>query len=211
LTKILTIILSVKIVLTLCVKLPCRKCKILNVREIFVLSFIVSEKKKRCTIHWRFGLKIREQFTVSAFSLTVWQTSLHILMNVYWIKYVLIQTDATNDTMAWLITESIRCIPYIYLFNAAKCIVYISTTICPKTIRIFFLILDFKQGTVDNWKDYLQTWGEFFFFIIFFFVKTGIRDFLLDTYSAYKTFVCTAVIGLEVYGSNNIVSILPLY
>ena len=41
-TKILTIILSVKIVLT--VKLPCRKCTILNVREIFVLSFIVSEK-----------------------------------------------------------------------------------------------------------------------------------------------------------------------
>jgi hypothetical protein len=36
--------LSVKIVLTLRVKLPCRKCKILNVREIFVLSFIVSEK-----------------------------------------------------------------------------------------------------------------------------------------------------------------------
>ena len=43
-TKILTIILSVKIVLTLCVKLPCRKCKILKVREIFALSFIVSEK-----------------------------------------------------------------------------------------------------------------------------------------------------------------------
>ena len=45
-TKILTIILSVKIVLTLRVKLPCRKCKILIVREIFVLSFIVSEKIK---------------------------------------------------------------------------------------------------------------------------------------------------------------------
>ena len=43
-TKILTIILSVKIVLTLRVKLPCRKCKILILREIFVLSFIVSEK-----------------------------------------------------------------------------------------------------------------------------------------------------------------------
>ena len=43
-TKILTIILSVKIVPTLRVKLPCRKCKILNVREIFVSSFIVSEK-----------------------------------------------------------------------------------------------------------------------------------------------------------------------
>ena len=43
-TKILTIILSLKIVLTLCVKLPCCKCKILNVTEIFVLSIIVSEK-----------------------------------------------------------------------------------------------------------------------------------------------------------------------
>ena len=66
-TKTLTIILSVKTVLTLRVKLPCRKCK------IFVLSFIVSEQieKKRLTMHWRFGLKIREQFTVSAFSVTV--------------------------------------------------------------------------------------------------------------------------------------------
>jgi hypothetical protein len=44
-TKILPIILCVKIVLTLRVKLPCRK--ILNVREIFVLSFIVSEKKRK--------------------------------------------------------------------------------------------------------------------------------------------------------------------
>ena len=43
-TKILTIILSVKIVVTLRVKLPCTKCKILIVREILVLSFIVSEK-----------------------------------------------------------------------------------------------------------------------------------------------------------------------
>ena len=40
-TKILTITLSVKIVLTLRVKLPCPKCKILIVREILVLSFIV--------------------------------------------------------------------------------------------------------------------------------------------------------------------------
>ena len=43
-TKILIIILSVKIVLTLRVKLPCPKHKILIVREILVLSFIVSEK-----------------------------------------------------------------------------------------------------------------------------------------------------------------------
>jgi hypothetical protein len=46
-TKILTIILSVKIVLTLRVKLPYRKCKILILREIFVLSFNVSEKKQK--------------------------------------------------------------------------------------------------------------------------------------------------------------------
>ena len=46
-TKILTIILTVKIVLTLRVKLPCPKCKILIVREILVLSFIVSEKNRK--------------------------------------------------------------------------------------------------------------------------------------------------------------------
>ena len=46
-TKILTIILSVKIVLTLHVKLPCPKCKILIIREILVLSFIVSEKNRK--------------------------------------------------------------------------------------------------------------------------------------------------------------------
>jgi hypothetical protein len=54
-TKILTIILSVKIVLTLRVKLPCPKCKILIVREILVLSFIISEKNRkkdgRCIIY----------------------------------------------------------------------------------------------------------------------------------------------------------------
>jgi len=75
------------------------------------------KKKERWTMHWRFALKIREQFTVSAFSLTVWQTLLHTFINVYWNKSGL-QIDATNDS---------RCIPFIYLFNAAKCIVYILT------------------------------------------------------------------------------------
>jgi hypothetical protein len=46
-TKILTIILSVKIVLTLRVKLHCPKCKILIVREILVLSFIIREKNRK--------------------------------------------------------------------------------------------------------------------------------------------------------------------
>ena len=90
-TKILTIILSVKIVLTLRVKLLCRKYKILNVREIFVLSFRKwKNRKKRWTIHWLIGLKLREQFTVSAFSLNVWQTSLHIYDKYFWNKYGLI-------------------------------------------------------------------------------------------------------------------------
>jgi hypothetical protein len=55
--------------------------------------------------------KIREQFIVSAFSLTVWQTYLHILINVYWNEYGLIQTDATNGIvvypfLAWLIIKA---------------------------------------------------------------------------------------------------------
>jgi hypothetical protein len=63
-------------------------------RFYFVSHFTGTRGKK---MHWRFGLKIREQFTVSTFSLTVWQTLLHILINVYWNKSGLIQTDATND------------------------------------------------------------------------------------------------------------------
>ena len=80
-------------------------------------------------------------------------------------------------------------------------------------IGIILLILDFKLGTIDNWKDYLQTWGEFFFFIVifFFWIKTVIQDFLLDIYSTYKSFVWTTALGLEFSGSNDIVLILPLY
>jgi hypothetical protein len=158
-TKILTIMLSVKIVLTLRVKLPCRKCKILNVREIFVLSFIVSEKIEK---RWCFGLKIREQFTVSAFSLTVLQTSLHILINVYWNKYGLIQTDATNDIvvysfLVWLITESITMHSVHLPFQCSKVYRLHINYHMTKKIRIILLILDFKLGTVDNRRDYLQT------------------------------------------------------
>ena len=73
----------------------------------FVSHFTGTRGKK---MHWRFGLKIRKQFTVSIFSLTIWQTLLHILINVYWNKSGLIQTDATNDIvvysfLAWLITS----------------------------------------------------------------------------------------------------------
>jgi hypothetical protein len=52
-----------------------------------------------------------------------------------------------------------------------------------------------------------QSWFSFFFF----WIKTGKRDFLLDIYFAYKSFVWTAALGLEISGSNDIVLILPLY
>jgi hypothetical protein len=60
-TKILMIILSVKIVLTLRVKISCRKCKILNVREKFVLSVIVSEKKTKKNIAAAFVLLFQNE------------------------------------------------------------------------------------------------------------------------------------------------------
>jgi hypothetical protein len=46
-----------------------------------------------------------------------------------------------------------------------------------KKIRIILLILDFKLGTVDNQKDYLQTWENSSFSLLlllllfFFFIK----------------------------------------
>ena len=142
-------------------------------------------------MHWRFGLKIREQFTVSAFSVTVWQTLLHILINVYWNKYGLIQTDAINDIvvysfLAWLITESIT----IYSVHLPfQCNISTRITIWQKNqIRIILLNLDFKIWNGRQSKRlYLTTWGEFFFFLTYFLlITTRIRDFLLDIDSAYK-------------------------
>ena len=57
-TKIFTIILSVKIVLTLRVKLPCRKCK------IFVLSFIVSEKIEQKKMDDALALRFKNKIAI---------------------------------------------------------------------------------------------------------------------------------------------------
>ena len=120
-------------------------------------------------MHWRFGLKIREQFTVSAFSLTIWQTSLHILINVYWNKYGLIQTDATNDLvvysfLAWL--ESITMNSVHLPFQ------------CSKVYRLHINYHMTNKKNQDNSFNFRfqigngrQTWGEFFFCIIFFWDK----------------------------------------
>ena len=107
-----------------------------------------------------------------------------LLINVYWNKYGLIQTDATNEIVvysffAWLITESITMHSVHLPFQCSKVyrlhINYHMSMIWPpkKKIRIILLILDFKLGTVDNQKDYLQTWenSTFSFFIIIFLYK----------------------------------------
>ena len=148
-------------------------------------------------MHWFFGLKIREQFTVSAFSVTVWQTLLHILIIVYWNKSGLIQTDATNDIVVnsfFGVTNNrvYNDVFRTFTFSMQQRVSFVSTriTIWQKKIRIILLILDFK--TVDNRKDYLTTSGEFFFsFTYFFLITARIRDFLLDIDSAYKSFVWT--------------------
>jgi hypothetical protein len=125
-------------------------------------------------MHWRFGLKIREQFAVSAFSLTVWQTSLHILINVYWNKYGLIQTDATNDIvvysfLAWLITESTTMHSVHLPFQRSK--VYISTTICQKKNQDNCFNFRFQIGNGRQSKRLLANFKKFLFFIIDFFDK----------------------------------------
>jgi hypothetical protein len=69
--KILTIILSVKIVLTLRVKLPCPKCKILIVREILVfndelLSYFQVEAPIHCPSFFLFfSLTIKDKTKIS--------------------------------------------------------------------------------------------------------------------------------------------------
>ena len=72
---------------------------------------------------------------------------------------------------------------HTFTFSMQQCIVYMT-----KKLRIILIILDFKLEAINNRKDYLQTWVEFFFFH-FFLIKTGKRDFLLDIYFAYKSCV----------------------
>jgi hypothetical protein len=117
-------------------------------------------------MHWRFGLKIREKFTVSAFSLTVWQTSLHILINVYWNKYGLIQTNATNEIvvysfLAWLITESITMHSVHLPFQCSK---------DQQKNQENSFNFRFQIGNGRQSKRLLANLGEFFFFIIIFFL-----------------------------------------
>jgi hypothetical protein len=122
----------------------------------------------------RFGLKIREPFTVSAFSLTVWQTLLHILINVYWNKSGLIQTDAThnivvNSSLACLITESITIYSVHLHFQCNK--VYCLHIIWQKSEdnSFYFRFQNWERSTIEK-----TTWqhGMDFSFPMLFFVNT---------------------------------------
>jgi hypothetical protein len=128
-------------------------------------------------MRWRFGLKIREQFTVSVFSVTVWQTLLHILIIVYWNKSGLIQTDATNDVIVnsfFGVTNNrvYNDVFHTFTFPMQQSVSFTYqhvTTIWQKQIRIILLILDFKIGNGRQSKRlYLTTWGEFFFSFTYF-------------------------------------------
>jgi hypothetical protein len=58
-----------------------------------------------------------------------------------------------------------RYIQYIYIFNATKCIVYISSD---KKVRIILFILDFKIGNGRQSKRLLDNMGWIFLFLCFF-------------------------------------------
>ena len=103
----------------------------------------------------RFGLKIREPFAVSAFSLTVWQTLLHIMINVYWNKSGFIQTDAThnivvNSSLACLVTESITIYSVHLHFQCNK--VYCLHIIWQKSEdnSFYFRFQNWERSTIEK-------------------------------------------------------------
>ena len=105
--------------------------------------------------------------------------------------------------LEWLITESVYNDAFrTFTFSMQQCIVYMT-----KKIRIILINFRFQIGNDWQSKRLLANLGWILFFFIFFLIKTGIQDFLLDIYFAYKSFVWTAALGLEFSGSNDIVLI----
>ena len=157
-------------------------------------------------MYWRFDLKIRGQFTVSAFSLTVWQTSLHILINVYWNKYGLIQTDATNDIvvysfLAWLITESITMHSVHLPFQCSKVYRLHDQNNQDNSFNFRFQIGNDRQS-----KRLLANLGR-----IYYYFKNRNTGFSSRHLLCLQKFAWTTALGLKFSGSKDIVLILPLY
>ena len=104
--------------------------------------------------------------------------------------------------LARLITESITMHSVHLPFQCSS----VSFETWPKKIRIILINFRFQIGNDRQSKRLLANLGRILFFHIFL-IKTGIRDFLLDTYFAYKSCVWTAALGLEFSESNDIVLI----
>jgi hypothetical protein len=124
------------------------------------------------------------------------------LINVYWNEYGLIQTDDANDIVVYsfltqIITESITMHSVHLPFQCSK--VY---RLHDQKYQDNSFSFRFQIGNDRQSKRLLANSS---------FIKSGIRNFLLDIYSACKSFVWTAALGLAFSGSNDIVLILPLY
>ena len=103
------------------------------------------------------------------------------MINVYWNEYGLILVNRCYKRHCCLLLFGVT-INRVYndAFRTFTSSMQQSIVYMTKKISIILLILDFKLGTIDNRKDYLQTWREIFFFVIiflFFFYKNSNTGF----------------------------------
>ena len=104
----------------------------------------------------------------------------------------MLQDIVAYSFLAWLITESITMHSVHLPFQCSK---------------VYRLHDQKNQDNSFNFRFQIGNDRQSFSLLLL----SGIQDFLLDIYSAYKGFVWTAALGLEFSGSNDIVLILPLY
>ena len=161
-------------------------------------------------------MKIREQFIVSALSLTEWQTLLHILINVYWNEYGLIQTDATNDIvvysfLAWLITESITMHSVHLPFQCSKVYrlhinYHMTKTNQDNSFNFGFQIRNDRQS-----KRLLANLGRILLFHFFFLDKNRNTGYSSRHLLHLQKFWMNSRFRTGIFWIQYIVLILPLY
>ena len=102
------------------------------------------------------------------------------------ISYILVLFGVTNNRVY---NDAFRT--FIYLFNAAKCIVYISNYHMTKNQDNSFNLRfqNWERSTIEKTTYKHGENSSFPLFIFIFLIKTRLRDFLLDIDSAYKSFV----------------------
>jgi hypothetical protein len=155
---------------------------------MYVLSIIVSEKIEK-----------KDGRCISA---SAWKEEsnsplvhFHILINVYWNKYGLIQTKAANDIvvysfLAWLITEFITMHSVHLPFQCSKVYRLHSNYHMTKNNQDNSFNFRFQIGNGRQSKRLHANLGRILHFhYLSFLIKTGIRThFLLDIYFAYTSF-----------------------